>query len=89
MPNLSNFIGRQSSFAHWFPFNSLLCAGNGIVGKGELLDAASPARCRLSMEAKFKSDNNCRWLGKQFNETIAFKPFPRKTVIDGVKLHHK
>ena len=29
------------------------------------------------------------WLGKTFHKTIDQKSFPRKTVIDGVKLHHK
>ena len=32
---------------------------------------------------------SCKWLGATFHKTIDEKPFPRKTVIDGVKLHHK
>jgi len=44
-----------------------------IIGAGSVVDNAS-----------------CKWLGFQFHNSVTHKkPFPRKTVIDGVKLHHK
>ena len=44
---------------------------------------------RPIMEAGAWDETTCAWLGATFHKTIDKKPFPRKTVIDGVKLHHK
>ena len=34
-------------------------------------------------------NGSCRWLGNTFHETIDEKPFPRKTVLEGIKQHQR
>ena len=45
---------------------------------------------RPIMEAGNWTETTCGWLGETFRDTLPDEDrFPRKTVIDGVKLHHK
>ena len=36
-----------------------------------------------------KYDGSCQWLGKQFHAPLGYKPFPRKTVLEGIKQHQR